>query len=189
MTRTIYFTATSLDGFIADPDNSLDWLFEVPREEGTSDSAFGAFFAGVGASAMGATTYEWVLREEGFLDEPDKWTDAFGDTPSWVFTHRDLPIVPGADIRLVQGDVAPVHRDMVAAADGRNVWIVGGGDLAGAFADQGLLNEIHLGVQPVFLDGGAPLLPRRLTSARVHLRSVEHVGQEVNLVYDLDPPS
>jgi len=77
---------------------------------------------------------------------------------------------------------------MVAAADGRNVWLVGGGELVGAFADRGLLDEILLGVQPVFLGSGAPLLPRRLTSKRVRLDSARQDGQQVLLVYSVGAP-
>ncbi len=168
MTRTQYYTATSLDGFIADADNSLDWLFEADRgSRGGSADRFGAFFAGVGAMAMGATTYEWVLDHERLLDEPAKWAAMYGDTPTWVFTHRDLPPVPDADIRFVAGDVGPVHAEMVASAGGRNVWLIGGGELVGQFADAGLLDEIIAGVTPVTLGAGAPLLPRRLTGLKL----------------------
>jgi dihydrofolate reductase len=62
----------------------------------------------------------------------------------------------------VSGDVAPVHEQLVAAAGDRNVWIVGGGDLAGQFADAGLLDEVIVYIAPVALGAGAPLLPRRL---------------------------
>ena len=82
----------------------------------------------------------------------------------------------------------PVHDEMVAAADGRNVWLVGGGELVGAFADRGLLDEILLGVQPVFLGSGAPLLPRRLTSRRIRLESARQDGQQVQLVYSVGAP-
>jgi len=175
MTRTQYYTATSLDGFIADADNSLDWLFEADRgSEGGSQDRFGAFFAGVGAMAMGATTYEWVLDHERLLDEPAKWAEMYGETPTWVFTHRDLPPIPGAGIHFVAGDVEPVHADMVKAAARRNVWLVGGGELVGQFADAGLLDEIIAGVTPVTLGGGAPLLPRRLTG--LQLLGTEVVG-------------
>src|ERR1051326_1893801 len=57
MTKTQYYTATTLDGFIADEHNSLDWLFEVERGTG-HESEFDRFFADVGAMAMGRTTYE-----------------------------------------------------------------------------------------------------------------------------------
>ena len=100
VTRTQYYTATSLDGYIADEHNCLDWLFEVDRGEGDDDS-FRRFFADVGA-VMGATTFEWVLDHDRLLDRPEKWRVYYGETPCWVFTHRTLPPVPGADIRFVQ---------------------------------------------------------------------------------------
>ena len=182
MTRTQYFTATSIDGFIADERHSLDWLFEVERD---GDDHFSAFFEGVGAFAMGATTYEWVVEHEALLDQPHKWSQWYGDAPAWVFTHRELPAVPAADITFVRGDVRPVHGAMVSAAQGKNVWIAGGGELVGSFADHGMLDEIILGVAPVMLGAGAPLLPRRLPSSRLYLKSVAQVGQFVYLTYGL----
>jgi dihydrofolate reductase len=184
--KTQYYTATSIDGFIADPDNSLDWLFEVG--EGGDDS-FATYFAEVGAFAMGATTYEWVLAHDALLEKPLKWAEYYGETPAWVFSHRSLPAIPGADLTFVQGDVRPVHAAMTAAAKGRNVWIVGGGELAGAFADAGLLDEIILGVAPVTLGAGAPLLPRRLTSERLTLTAMEQRGPFAYLTYRVGPPS
>lgn len=185
MAKTIYYTASSLDGFIADPADSLDWLFEV--EEG--ESPFASFMVGVGAFAMGATTYAWVLEHEKVLEDPAKWRRWYGDTPSWVFTHRDdLPPVPGAPMHFVQGDVRPVHQEMTAAAGGRNIWLVGGGELVGAFADHGLLDEIVVGVAPVTLGGGAPLLPRRLGASRLTLTSVEQKGQFAYLGYAVGRP-
>lgn len=179
---TIYYTAVSIDGFIADEHNSLDWLFEVPRDSDDTDD-FASFFARVGAFAMGATTYEWILAHEELIGHPDKWRAWYGTVPAWVFTHHDLPAIAGADIRFVQGDVVPVHDQMAAAAGDRDIWLVGGGGLVAAFADAGLLDEIHLGVQPVLLGAGAPLLPRRLTSSDLTLRSADRRSQVINLVY------
>ena len=160
MTRTQYYTATTLDGFIADPDNSLEWLFTRRREEGGALD-YGVFIAEVGSIVMGATTYEWILDHDFAGKNPVDWVWPY-DLPCWVFTHRQLPVVPNATIEFVSGDVAPVHRDLVAAAGGRNVWVVGGGDLAGQFADAGLLDEVQVTIAPVTLGAGAPLLPRRL---------------------------
>jgi dihydrofolate reductase len=182
-----YFTATTLDGFIADADNSLDWLFAVERD--ADDGSWEEFIGGVGAIAMGATTYEWVLgHEPEMLESPERWRAYYDDRPCWVFTHRELPRIPEIDLTFVQGDVRPVYDEMVATRPGENIWVVGGGELVGQFHDAGLLDEILLGVTPVVLGSGAPLLPRRITSERLHLRSVGRSGQLVNLVYDVTRP-
>jgi dihydrofolate reductase len=157
---TQYYTATTLDGFIADPDNSLEWLFTRQREPG-GPLNYDDFIAGVGAMAMGSTTYEWILEHEFAGKDPSEWKWPY-DIPCWVFTRRQLPVVPGAPVEFTSAEVATVHEQMVGGADGRNVWIVGGGDLAGQFADVGLLDEVIVSIAPVTLGAGAPLLPRRI---------------------------
>jgi dihydrofolate reductase len=180
---TQYYTATTIDGFIADENDSLEWLFEVER--GGGDGGYGEFFASVGAMAMGATTYQWVIDHEDLVGDPDKWRGWYGDTPCWVFTHASLPAIPGAPITFVEGDVAPVHARMFEAAAGKNVWLVGGGDLVGQFADRQLLDEILVGIAPVTLGAGAPLLPRRLTASQLELVAVARDAQFARLTYRL----
>jgi dihydrofolate reductase len=191
MAKTVYNTATSIDGYIADPEHSLEWLFSVPGGHPEASGAEGAetpldemgqFFAGVGAMCMGSTTYEWILDYEKAVEHPEKWEY---EVPTWVFTTRDLPAVPGKDIRFVSGDVAPVHAEMVAAAGDRNRWIVGGGELVGEFFDAGLLDEIVLSLAPVFLGAGAPLLPRRILSEDLELTETKSVGQFACLTYQV----
>jgi len=182
MPLTQYYTAASLDGFIADEHNSLDWLFTVERDE-NGISRWQSFIDAVGPMVMGSTTYEWVLDHEKLLDNPERWQDAYGDRPCWVFSRRELPAIPGADLRFVRDDVAPVHAEIVAAAGGRNIWLVGGGDLVGQFHDAGLLDQVIAGVTPRTLGGGAPLLPRRIENLR--LVSAEQQGQMVSLTYDV----
>lgn len=150
---TQYYTACSLDGFLATDDGSLDWLFrqEIDLE---GPMAYPAFGADKGALAMGATTYEWVVAHD------DEWSY---HSPTWVFTHRELPAKNGGgDVHFTQADVREVHEEMTRAADGKNVWLVGGGDLVGQFADAGLLDEVWVQYAPVTLGSGAPLLPRVL---------------------------
>lgn len=182
MGKTRYYVASSLDGFIADETNSLDWLYQAGS---AGSERFATFFAGVGAFAMGATTYEWVIDHENLLSSPDRWHDWYGDTPGWVFTHRELPKLAGVDLRFVSGDVRPVHAAMMEAANGKNLWLVGGGELVGCFADQGLLDEILVGIAPATLGRGSPLLPRRLDPSRLRLSEVEQAGQLVYLRYDV----
>ena len=193
MTRIQYYTATSADGFIADEHNSLDWLFEVGRgvETDPADShetEWDEFIGGVGSMVMGATTYEWVLEHERLLEKPERWHDWYGDRPAFVFTHREPPPIPGVDLKFVSGPVADAYDDLEAAAAGRNIWVVGGGDLVGQFDDAGLLDEILLSVTPVFLGAGAPLLPRRITSERVSIREARQAGQRVRIVLDVRRP-
>lgn len=150
---THFYTASSLDGFIATEEHSLDWLLKQDIDK-DGPMAYPAFEQTIGALAMGASTFEWVMRHED-----GRW----GYTqPTWVFTHRSLAVPEGADVRLTSGDVADVHAEMVTAAGGKDLWVVGGGDLAGQFADAGLLDEVWVQYAPVTLGSGAPLLPRQL---------------------------
>lgn len=170
--KTQYFTATSLDGFIATEDDSLEWLFPLGD---INDTGYSKFIAEVGALAMGAATYEWMLRHTQKLEQ-DMGSAWPYTQPTWVFSHRQLPRVPGADIRLVQGSVRPVHAEMVRAAAGKNLWVVGGGDLAGQFHDAGLLDEAFIQIASVTLGRGKPLFPRRVTNPPWKLLSVRQVG-------------
>lgn len=180
-----YYTATSLDGFIADPDNSLTWLLELGDE---GDTGYEDFIADVGALAMGSTTYEWVFRELDLAANPDAWPYR---QPTWVFSSRRLTAVAGADLRFASGPVSEVYEEQRHAADGRNLWIVGGGDLAGQYADVDLLDEIIVDVAPVTLAGGAPLLPRRIaTPARLRLREARvNADLFARLRYTLERPA
>ncbi|WP_110181133.1 dihydrofolate reductase family protein [Nocardioides solisilvae] len=162
MSRTVYYTASTLDGFLADEHDSLDWLLSQDIDE-QGPMNYTDFEARIGALAMGATTYEWI--RDHLAESGEGWSYAM---PSWVFTHRDLPAV-GERITFTSAPVAEVHAEMLAAAEGRDLWVVGGGDLAGQFADAGLLDEVVVSYAPVTLGAGRPLLPRRLD-----LRLVEH---------------
>ena len=171
---TQYYTASSIDGFIADADNSLSWLFQFSEPSGMEDE-YPRFIAQVGAMAMGSTTYEWIAQHTGFLNDPSKWEY---DVPTWVFSSRKLPRVEGPDVRFVSGDVMPVHEEMLRAANGKNIWLVGGGDLVGQFHDQGLLDEVIIGMASVTLGSGAPLLPRRIVTPPLELLGVTAYGAD-----------
>jgi dihydrofolate reductase len=176
---TQYYTASSIDGFIADSDNSLSWLFQFSEPSGMEDE-YPRFIAQVGAMAMGSTTYEWIAQHTGFLDDASKWEY---DLPTWVFSSRELPRVEGPDIRFVSGDVVAVHEEMLRVADPRNVWLVGGGDLVGQFHDKGLLDEVIIGMASVTLGSGAPLLPRRIVTPPLQLLSATAYGADFVMLH------
>ena len=158
--KTQYHTATSIDGFIATEDDSLDWLFPLGD---ANDTSYPAFIAQVRALAMGRATYEWILRhaDKVVAEMGLPWPYA---QLAWIFFSRALRSIEGAaSIRFVQGDVRPVHAEMSKAAGSKNIWIVGEGDLAGQVYDAGLLDEVIVQVGSVALGRGKPLFPRRVT--------------------------
>lgn len=180
----IYRTATSLTGFIADEQHSLDWLFTVDDADAPSHADF---LERVGVIVEGSSTYEWVLRESDLLAQPSRWQEFFGERPTFVFTSRTLEVPDGADVRFVRGGVQSALPAIREAAGAQDIWLGGGGDLAGQFADVSALDRVELTFAPVALAAGAPLLPRRLTADRLSLQSVERFGQFAHLVYAVGP--
>ncbi|MGP1385013.1 MAG: dihydrofolate reductase family protein [Thainema sp.] len=148
MAQFVLYVATSLDGYIARSDGSLDWL-PTPDEAQDEDS-YTQFYETVDALVMGATTYEQVL---GFGDEwpyPGKLT--------YVLTHRDQltqPTDPKAAIAL-QPDVKSIISD-AKQQNFQRIWLVGGGSVAAAFMQQGLIDEYVIVVIPILLGEGISL--------------------------------
>ena len=146
--KTQYYTATSLDGFLATEDDSIDWLFPLGS---LTESSYPDFIAQIGALAMGSSTYEWMARN---ADAVKKETGAAWPyaQPAWVFSNHRLPVIEGADVRFVSGD------------------------LAGQFHDAGLLDEVIVQIGSVTLSHGKPLFPRRVLSPVLQLQSVQQMG-------------
>jgi dihydrofolate reductase len=149
---TVYFTASSMDGYIVDDAQSLDWLTSRAVD---ADGPFGyqAFTKSIGALVMGSATYEWVVN-----NHPGDWM--YGQ-PTWVVTHRPGIIADGHRVETFDGAVAEVHPKLVSAAAGKDVWVVGGGDVAAQFVTAGLVDEMIVSYAPCSLGGGSRLLPIR----------------------------
>lgn len=175
----IYFTASTVNGYLADLDNSLEWLFEVDATEIPDHSEF---ISTVGAMAMGATTYQWLLDNQQLLENPQMWIDTYGDMPVYVFTHREFAAPVGCNFHFISGDPADHMPTFEKAAAGKKLWVMGGGELVGQFTDAGLLTEIVLSIAPATLAAGAPLLPRTLRQ-QLTLQSVKQYGPFAELTY------
>ncbi len=168
MSKVQYYAAATLDGYIADEDDGIGWLtgyegsFDGPGAEPgpmTEGGAYERFYDGVGAMVSGSATYEFVLDH---LGEAGEWP--YAGKPYWVLSSRDLPAPKsdGGDVRIANAKVTALYDEMMAAAGGGNLWVVGGGNVASQFADAGLLDELILTVVPVVLGEGKPLFDRRL---------------------------
>jgi dihydrofolate reductase len=168
VSTTQYYCAASLDGYIAEADDTLDWLLNYEgsfegRGVEPGGTSYERFYEGVGALVSGSTTYEFVL------DHLAEWP--YGGKPCWVLSSRDLPVPEGedVDVRIVSGKVGDLHEQMIASAGRRNLWIVGGGNVASQFADEGLLEELLVTVVPVVLGTGKPLFDRRVPGGPLQL--------------------
>jgi dihydrofolate reductase len=164
----LYYCAASLDGYIADPDDGLDWLLNY---EGTFEHAaaepdpmsegggYERFYEGVGALVTGSVTYEWILDH---LDVAGGGKWPYRGKPCWVLSSRELrlPEGEGVDVRIVDASVEEIYGEVLASACDRAVWLVGGGNVASQFADAGLIEELILTVVPVVLGDGKPLFDR-----------------------------
>ncbi len=157
-----YYVASSLDGFIATPDDDVSWLDALPQPD---PETYTEFMEGVGAIVMGAATYQFILKH---MDGGNPWPYA---VPCWVFTHQSLePVHPS--IRMASGPILD-HADHIREAAGdKHTWIVGGGDLVGQFLDARLLDELIVSVASCTLGGGKPLLPRRADLIRESAREL-----------------
>jgi dihydrofolate reductase len=166
--RSVYYCAMSLDGYIAESDDTIDWLTGYqpaplgPGVEPVGDpfpATYDEFYEDIGALVSGSVTYEWVLEHGG--DWP------YAGKPCWVLTSRELPVPEGQDVRF-NGS----FEEMLASAGDKKLWIVGGGGVASQFAEAGLLDEVWVTVVPVVLGAGKPLFDRRLPDGPMQLTDV-----------------
>jgi dihydrofolate reductase len=192
MSRTQYYCAATLDGYIADADDDIEWLtgyegtFAGESDEARPMSEGGSyerFYSGVGALVSGSVTYEFIL---GHLAGGGGWP--YAGKPCWVLSSRDLPVPEGegVDVRIENAPVPDLYDEMTEAAGERNLWIVGGGNVASQFADAGLLDEVLVTVVPVVLGEGKPLFerplpggPMQLTGASVHANGMVGLGYRI----------
>jgi len=169
--RVLGYIASSLDGFIATPDDKLDWLTKYDDVD-FGEAAYDKFIASVGTLIMGRTTYDWVLRNAG------NWP--YGDRRTIVVTSRPLTDVR-ANVEAWTPGIDALVEHARGLTDG-DVWMVGGGGLQMAFLERGALDELALTVVPELIGGGRPLFPPTgfvasptLVSAKAYGRGTVHL--------------
>jgi dihydrofolate reductase len=188
MSLVRYYAAQTVDGYIAESDDTLDWLlkYEGHFEGADSDegqAGYDSFYEGIGALVMGSTTYEWVLAHGG------EWP--YVGRPTWVLSTRELERPQGeeVDVRVVDARVPDLIDEMLAAARDQDLWIVGGGNVASQFADHGLLDRVEVTVVPVVLGEGKPLFDRRLPGGPMQLIDARTFSSGmVGLTYEVRRP-
>jgi len=184
MARTVYYAAMSLDGYIAEPEEKLGWLmnFDGPGSAtagGDSSpvaESYPEFMRGIGSLVMGSKTYEFVLNEGGW---------SYGEMPTWVYTRRELPSIEGASLRFAAGDVAELHPEVLAAAGDKDLWLIGGGDLASQYVAAGLLDLVRVTVVPVVLGSGLPLFAEPMPAPMKLLGTTPFDNGMIELSYEI----
>jgi dihydrofolate reductase len=157
MRKVRYSVAMSLDGFIADPRGGYDWIIMDPAID------FGAFLSTVDTVLMGRRTFELTRRQgpEG----------AMPGMRRYVFS-RTLRPADYPDVTVVADD-APAAIDALRAEDGKDIWLMGGGVLFKSLLEAGVVDTVEVGVIPVLLGDGIPMLPGASGSTRLVLTKAE----------------
>jgi len=177
MPKITLYIAQSLDGFIADADGGVDWLetFQDKYEKGVPGSSYEEFFQTLDCLIIGARTYEQILTFGAW---------PYGDVPTFLVTHGEFP-VGNKQIRLYQGDVVKLVKEIIPP-EYKNIWLVGGADLAQQFLRLGLVDVIRLSIIPVLLGKGIPLFGNSGTGHSLHLtNAITYENGIVELCYDI----
>ena len=159
--RIIVHIATSADGYIARPDGDMAWLTSRPAPKGFY--GMNTFVRSIDTKALGRKTYETSLRLGAPFDSK---------TRSIVFSRHAPPADAPSGVEFVNEAIGPfVNR--LRAQPGKDIWLMGGGEIIASFLDEQAIDEFVISVAPVFIGEGIPLLARRHRHVPLELLSVE----------------
>lgn len=165
--KVILFTASSLDGYIATKDDSLEWLFNV---EGEGDNGYSDFYKDIDTVVMGKNTYDWLMSYD---------PANFPDKECYVFTHS-----PSEDRNVIFTSETPsdfINR--MKEKEGRKIWLVSGGKLVNSFLKENLIDELIITIAPVILGKGIPLFNEDDYYFDLTLKRTRQFNQFVELQY------
>jgi dihydrofolate reductase len=184
--RVTIHMAASLDGFIARQDGRVDWMETSDEFAGgdTLDPGFvEAFLATIDCYVMGSRTYETALRFEA---QGLGW--AYGDKPTFVLTHRELPRTRET-VELCSGDLAQLVNGRLRPAF-RSIWFVGGSAVAAECLRLGLADEVRYSILPILIGDGIPFFDKLDRDVALHLAEVKaYKSGMVELLYEVRRPS
>ena len=170
--KLVLFIATSLDGYIAKKDDSLDWLFKV---EGEGDNGYSKFYETIDTIILGRRTYDWIIQHEnGEFPYKNKECYVFSRTLNQVDEH----------VKFINEDIVR-FTEKLTNKKGKNIWIVGGGELIHSFLKEKLVDELIITVAPVVIGNGIPLFKELDLELELLLKSVNRFNQFVELHYEV----
>jgi dihydrofolate reductase len=159
--KVIVHIATSADGYIARPDGDIEWLTSRPAPKGFY--GMNAFMKSIDTKVLGRKTYEVSLRMGAKFDSQGRTV---------VFSHHPPPANAPSGVEFVNDAIGPfVSR--LREQPGKDIWLMGGGEIIASFLDAQVIDEFVISVAPVFIGEGIPLIARRHRHVPLELRSNE----------------
>ncbi len=159
--KVIVHIAASADGYIAGPDGDIEWLTSRPKPAGFY--GMNAFMKSIDTKLLGRKTYEMSLRMGAKFDSKDR---------TIVFSRHAPPADALSGVEFVNGAIGPFVRRL-RERPGKDIWLMGGGELIASFLDEHAIDEFVITVAPVFIGDGIPLIARRHRHVPLSLQSVE----------------
>ena len=176
--NVIVHIATSADGYIARPDGDLEWLTSRPAPKGFY--GINAFMKSIDTMLLGRKTYEASLRMGAKFDAKGRHL---------VFSRQAPPADAPSGVEFVS-DAIGAFVDHLREQPGKDIWLMGGGDLIASFLDEQAVDAFVISVVPVFIGDGIPLLARRHRHLPLDLHSVERFDDGlVQLHYRVPKPA
>jgi dihydrofolate reductase len=163
--------ATSADGFVARPDGSLDWLTNRPALKGFY--GLPKFARSVDAKILGRKTFDASV---------DLGARFSAKETHYVFSRRPPRGPVPAGVQFVTESIR-AFADRIRKDSGKSIWVMGGGEIIGAFLDEGAIDEFIITIVPIFIGEGVPLLAPRHRDVPLRLLSVEHFSDGVVQVH------
>jgi dihydrofolate reductase len=170
--KLVLFIATSLDGYIATKNESLDWLFKV---EGEGDNGYSEFYETVDTILMGRRTYDWILNHE---------TEAFPYSNKECFVFSRSVNSENKNVEFVNEDIVS-FTNKLKKQEGGNIWIVGGGELLHGFIKEKLVDEFIVTVAPTLIGTGISLFKEDDYQLELSLKGTRRFNQFVELHYEV----
>ncbi|MDT0162966.1 MULTISPECIES: dihydrofolate reductase family protein [Bacillus] len=166
----VLFIAQSLDGYIATKEDSLDWLFKV---EGEGDNGYSEFYEEIDTIIMGKRTYDWIMKHE-------KGQFPYENKDCYVFTRSQVEDT--ADVKFVNEDIVNFANSL-KKEEGKNIWVVGGGELLHTFLKEKLLDELFITIAPSIIGDGIPLFKSGDYQLDLKLKGTRTFNQFVEIHY------
>lgn len=169
--KLILYIATSLDGYIATEDDSLEWLFKI---EGEGDNGYSEFYSTVDTILIGRRTYDWIIEKE-------KGNFPYKNKKCYVFSRSESG--EKEDVEFINSDIVEFTNRIKAAAGG-NIWLVGGGNLLHFFIKERLVDEFIITIAPTLIGGGIPLFKEFDFELELKLKGIRRFNQFAELHYE-----